>query len=155
MQSHCIVFYRDKDMGRLKNLIATSGAGSRRRRRLSDPKFQADLDRLEQIREYCEQKVRYYLFLPWSIGDLWTHGISYVSGPQRTCRRVFLGRHFGEHFEPGKCLRTCDICSGRIHTYPQPDDRAPAYKSTGERSTFGKRRKKRRPAKKRAKRKTG
>ena len=41
--------------------------------------------------EYCEEKLR--------------------------CRRVLLMEHFGEAFDPGRCAKTCDICSRTDRQY--------------------------------------
>ena len=57
------------------------------------------------------------------------------------CRRILLMGHFGEAFDPGRCAKTCDICSRsdrqfqgeHVHpSLPPPIPAKPVVQQLGE-----------------------
>eukprot|EP00953_Heterococcus_sp_UTEX-ZZ885_P026345 14237-Heterococcus_DN1.PRE.2 len=90
LPSECIVYFRDADLTKIKNMITGNFSGRGRGRRnfskRTSAETQKQLEKLDEVAEYCR------------LSD--------------TCRRQFLASHFANSYTPSMCRGMCDICSG-------------------------------------------
>ena len=101
--AECVMMYKDQDVGKIQRLVRGFGRTKRR-----GPKLQRDLDRLDEMAQYC--------------------------GMKAGCRRRHIVKHFGTDPGPsrnnGPC---CDLCDARNPALQpaKPAPKAPAVRRRG------------------------